>query len=91
MCGFKTGMVADVRVLGSKLLKLSAVTTYYDPKSHSHGATIRSAHLASAVSSNNSLWSIVSAGKHLSNTNLSDLSIVGTRDIFVYQQRHQII
>ena len=28
---------------------------------------------------------IVSAGKHLSNTNLSDLSIVGTRDIFVYR------
>ena len=27
---------------------------------------------------------IVSAGKHLSNTNLSDLSIVGTCDIFVY-------
>ena len=34
--------------------------------------------------------SIVSAGKHLSKTNLSDLSIVGTRDIFVYRQRHQI-
>ena len=31
---------------------------------------------------------IVSAGKHLSNTNLSDLSIVGTRDIFVY---HRVI
>ena len=28
---------------------------------------------------------IVSAGKHLSNTYLSDLSIVGTRDIFVYR------
>ena len=28
---------------------------------------------------------IVSAGKHLSNTHLSDLSIVGTRDIFVYR------
>ena len=27
---------------------------------------------------------IVSAGKHFSNTNLSDLSIVGTCDIFVY-------
>ena len=26
-----------------------------------------------------------SAGKHLSNTNLSDLSIVVTRDIFVYR------
>ena len=25
------------------------------------------------------------AGKHFSNTNLSDLSIVGTRDIFVYR------
>ena len=32
-----------------------------------------------------------SARKHLSNTNLSDLSIVGTLDIFVYQKRHQII
>ena len=29
--------------------------------------------------------SLSSAGKHLSNTNLSDLSIVGTRDIFVYR------
>ena len=28
---------------------------------------------------------IVSAGKHLSNTNLSDLSIVGACDIFVYR------
>ena len=28
---------------------------------------------------------IVSAGKHLSNIHLSDLSIVGTRDIFVYR------
>ena len=33
----------------------------------------------------NCQFSIVSAGKHLSNTNLSDLSIVGTRDIFVYR------
>ena len=33
----------------------------------------------------NVLNGIVSPGKHLSNTNLSDLSIVGTRDIFVYR------
>ena len=31
---------------------------------------------------------IVSAGKHFSNTNLSDLSIVGTCDIFVYRKHH---
>ena len=28
---------------------------------------------------------IVSAGKHLSNTNLSDLSIEGARDLFVFR------
>ena len=33
----------------------------------------------------NACFFIVSAWKHLSNTNLSDLSIVGTRDIFVYR------
>ena len=42
--------------------------------------------------SKKTIWkfTIVSAGKHLSNTNLSDLSIVGTRDIYVYRKRHQI-
>ena len=34
---------------------------------------------------------IVSAGKHFSNTNLSDLSIVGTCDIIVYRMLHQIM
>ena len=33
---------------------------------------------------------IVSAGKHFSITNRSDLSIVGTCDISVYRMRHQI-
>ena len=32
---------------------------------------------------------IVSAGKHFSYTYLSDLSIVGTCDIFVYQMCHK--
>ena len=39
----------------------------------------------------NQVRPIVSAGKHLSNTNLSDLSIMGTSDIFVYRKRHQIM
>ena len=30
-------------------------------------------------------------GKHLSNTDLSDFSIVGTCDIFVYQMRHKVM
>ena len=34
---------------------------------------------------------IVSARKHFSNTNLSDLSIVGTCDIFVYRMRYHIM
>ena len=34
---------------------------------------------------------IVSAGKYFLNTNLSDLSNVGTCDIFVYPMRHQIM
>ena len=34
---------------------------------------------------------VVSTGKHFLNTNLSDLSILGTCDIFVYQMRHQIM
>ena len=34
---------------------------------------------------------IVSAGKHFSNTNPSDLSIVDACDIFVYRMRYQIM
>ena len=34
---------------------------------------------------------IVQAGKYFSNTNPSDMSIVGTCDIIVYQQSHQIM
>ena len=37
----------------------------------------------------NACSSIVSAGKHFLNTNLSVLSIVGTCDIFVYRMGHQ--
>ena len=37
------------------------------------------------------LDNIVSVRKHFSNTDLSDLSIVGTCDIFVYQMRHKVI
>ena len=37
------------------------------------------------------IYCIVSAGKLFSNTNLSDLSIVGTSDKFVYQMRHKVM
>ena len=33
----------------------------------------------------------VSTGKYFSNTNLFDLSILGTSDIFVYRMRHEIM
>ena len=36
-------------------------------------------------------FSIVIDRGHLSNTDLSDLSTVGTCDIFVYQMRHRVM
>ena len=36
-------------------------------------------------------WSLSSTGSILSNTDLSDLSTVGTCDIFVYQMRHRVM
>ena len=39
----------------------------------------------------NALMIIVSAMEHFSNTNMSNLSIVGTCGIFGYQMRHQIM
>ena len=37
------------------------------------------------------VWSLSSTGSILSNTDLSDLSTVGTYDIFVYQMRHRVM
>ena len=48
-------------------------------------------HLIRIVKSTCTGLDIVSNRKHFSNTNLSDLSIVGTCDIFVYRMHHQIM
>ena len=37
------------------------------------------------------LFTLSSTGSILSNTDLSDLSTVGTCDIFVYQMRHRVM
>ena len=38
-----------------------------------------------------SKYALSSTGSILSNTDLSDLSTVGTCDIFVYQMRHRVM
>ena len=37
------------------------------------------------------VYTLSSTGSILSNTDLSDLSTVGTYDIFVYQMRHRVM
>ena len=49
-----------------------------------HGSHVLSLHLRSVKP-------LSSTGSILSNTDLSDLSIVGTCDIFVYQMRHRVM